>query len=104
MPMHVTSTLFSSHFETKLFFLGVKNVGDPPHKISEGWLIFSSEQQKYVPCVLQAIVPNQKEEIDDEDDSNSFDETLLRPRQRSRTPEIEGEDYSYEEKPKRRRT
>jgi len=60
---------------------------NPPHKIKKGWLIFSKENQNYVPTGLTAMVAGDEE---DSSDSDSIDAQLLKPRERSKTPELDG--------------
>jgi len=71
-----------------------------PHKIETGWLVFSKENQNYVPSGLTAMIAGDEE---DSSDSDSIDAQLLKPRERSKTPELDGA-QSYDDTQDRERT
>lgn len=69
-----------------------------PHEINSGWLVFSKENQNYVPSSLTAVIAGDEE---DSSDSDSIDAQLLKPRERSKTPELDGAE-EYEDKARER--
>jgi len=58
---------------------------EPPHKMKPGsWLMYSTESQRYDYSELIATIPG--EQLEDLSDDSDYDENILKPRDRSKTP------------------